>query len=216
MSCCHHCRDAENMFDRRDAARQLERYRRRGPEGTTRILLDALREAGVAGASLLDIGGGVGVIHHELLRAGAAGAVDVDASSAYIAAARGESERQGRAGQVSYLHGDVVAMADGIPQAEIVTLDRVVCCYPDMPALIGVAATRATRLLGLVYPRDDWWVRAGVRVLNAGLSLQRTAFRVFCHPTAEVDAAVRRAGLSRRLQRASGPWQVVVYERGHS
>lgn len=213
MSCCHHCRDAESLFDRRDAQSRLGRYRRRGPEGTTRALLDALRAGGVAGASVLDIGGGVGVVHHELLRAGAGRATDVDASSAYIAAARGEAERQGHAARVSYLHGDFVALAPEIPPAEIVALDRVVCCYPDMPALVGAAAERAGRLLGLVYPRDVWWVRGGVRLVNLGLRLQRSAFRVFCHPTADVDAAIRRAGLEQRSHRASGPWQVVVYER---
>ncbi len=97
MSCCHHCRDAENLFDRRDARRRLVRYQRRGPEGTTRLLVDALRAAGVVGATILDIGGGAGVIHHELLRAGAARATDIDASSAYLAAARAESERHGYA-----------------------------------------------------------------------------------------------------------------------
>jgi magnesium-protoporphyrin O-methyltransferase len=163
---------------------------------------------------VLDIGGGAGVVHHELLRAGAARATDVDASSAYLAAARAESERQGHAARVTYLHGDFVALAPTIAPADIVALDRVVCCYPDMPALVGAAADRAQRLLGLVYPRDVWWVRAGVRATNLGLALQRSAFRVFCHPSAAVDAAIRQAGLALRLQQNRGPWQVVVYARG--
>jgi len=213
MSCCHHCQDAEQLFDRRDAARRLAHYQRQGPQGTTRLLVDALRAAGVANASVLDIGGGVGVIHHELLRAGAAQATDIDASSAYLAAARGESVRLGHAERVTYMHGDFVALAARVAPAEIVVLDRVVCCYPDMPALVGAAAAHTTRLLGLVYPRDVWWVRAGVRAVNLGLALQRSAFRLFCHPTVAVDAELRRAGLTLRLQRASGPWQVVVYER---
>jgi magnesium-protoporphyrin O-methyltransferase len=213
MSCCHHCRDAESYFDRRDARQRLERYRRRGPEGTTALLVEALRAAGVQGVSLLDIGGGVGVVHHELLRSGAARATDVDASSAYLAAARQESERQGHAQHVSYLHGDFVALAPTIAPADVVALDRVVCCYPDMPALLGAAATRAGRLLGLVYPHDAWWVRAGVRLVNAGFALQRSAFRIFCHPTAAVEREIGQAGLVRRLHRSSGPWQIVVYER---
>lgn len=213
MSCCSHCRDADNVFDQQDARQRLARYRRRGPEGTTRLLIEALRAAGVRDATVLDVGGGVGVVHHELLRAGAARAIDVDASSAYLAVARDESERQGHAGRVQYVHGDFVALAPDIASADIVALDRVVCCYPDMPALVGAAAARAGRILGLVYPRDVWWVRLGIRAINAGLALQRTAFRVFCHPTAAVEAEVRRAGLTRRLHKASGPWQVVLYER---
>jgi 2-polyprenyl-3-methyl-5-hydroxy-6-metoxy-1,4-benzoquinol methylase len=214
MSCCHHCRDAENYFDQRDARQRLERYRRRGPEGTTQLLVDGLRAAGVRGATLLDIGGGVGVVHHELLRAGATRATDVDASSAYVAAARRESERQGHAERVTYLHGDFVALAPSIAPADVVALDRVVCCYPDMPALVGTAAARAKRLLGLVFPRDEWWMQAGIGLVNIGFALQRSAFRIFCHPTAAVEAEIGRAGLSRRLHRLSGPWQIVVYERG--
>lgn len=214
MSCCHHCRDAENLFDQRDAARRLTRYQRKGPEGTTLLLIDGLRAADVAGASLLDIGGGVGVVHHELLRAGAASAIDIDASSAYIAAARAESARRGTAERVAYQHGNFVAIAATIAPTDIVVLDRVVCCYPDMPALVGAAAARAGRLLGLVYPRDTWWVRFGVRAFNLTLSLQRTSFRVFCHPTAAVDAQIRSAGLAPRLHKVAGPWQVAIYERG--
>lgn len=213
MRCCDHCRDAEYLFDERDAQQRLARYRRRGPEGTTRRLVEAVRAAGVRDATLLDVGGGVGVVHHELLRAGAAEATDVDASAAYLAAARGESAREGHAERVHYVHGDFVALAPGIAPADIVILDRVVCCYPDMPALVGAAAAHAGRLLGLVYPRDTWWVRLGIRLINTGLALQRTAFRVYCHPTAAVDAVVRRAGLDRRQHHTSGPWQIVVYAR---
>jgi 2-polyprenyl-3-methyl-5-hydroxy-6-metoxy-1,4-benzoquinol methylase len=163
MACCHHCQDAENVFDQRDARRRLARYQRRRPEGTTRLLIEALRGTAIYGTTVLDIGGGVGVIHHELLRAGAARATDVDASSAYLAVACDESVRQGHAEQVRYLHGDFVTLAPSIEPADVVALDRVVCCYPDMPALVGSAAARANRLLGLVYPRDAWWVCLGIR-----------------------------------------------------
>jgi 2-polyprenyl-3-methyl-5-hydroxy-6-metoxy-1,4-benzoquinol methylase len=213
MACCHHCRDAENVFDQRDARRRLARYQRHGPEGTTRLLVEALRDADVRGATVLDIGGGVGVIHHELLRVGAASATDVDASSAYLTVARDESARRSHAERVRYRHGDFVTLAPSIEPADVVTLDRVVCCYPDMLALVGAAAARTNRLLGLVYPRDTWWVCLGIRALNAGLALQRSAFRVYCHPTASVGAEVRRAGLIQRMHRTRGLWQVVVYER---
>jgi hypothetical protein len=213
MSCCPHCRDADAFFGQRDAAQRLARYQRRGPEGTTRLLVEALRAAGVADATVLEIGGGVGVVHHELLRAGAARAVDIDASAAYLATARTESQRLGHAERAAYVYGDFVALAPTVGPAAIVALDRVVCCYPDMPALVGTAAARAERLLGLVYPRDAWWVRLGMVLLNMGLALQRSAFRIFCHPTAAVDAQIRQAGLTLRQRRTRGMWQVVVYER---
>ncbi len=212
MNCCQ-CRGIESQFDRREAARKLARYRRHGPERSTRILLDALLAEGAGGLTLLDIGGGVGAIQHALLNAGATGAVDVDAAGAYLDAAREEGQRQGVGDRVRYVHGNFVEQAAEIEPADIVTLDRVICCYHDMPALVSASAAKARRLYGLVYPRDTWWVGAGIMVENLALWLQRTPFRIFKHPTAAVDALVRRHGLEQRLVRNAGPWQVSLYAR---
>src|SRR4029077_2919224 len=72
----------DQQFDARHAAGKLRTYRRNGPAGLTRLLIDGLAAGGVDGYTVLDIGGGVGAVHHELLRSGAAAAVDVDASRA--------------------------------------------------------------------------------------------------------------------------------------
>jgi methyltransferase family protein len=212
MDCCQ-CRAIESQFDRGEAERKLRAYRRGGPAASTRILIDALVAAGVAGKTLLDIGGGVGAIQHELLRAGVVRATNVDASNAYLDAARAEAARQGHADRATFQHGDFVALADAIAPADIVTLDRVICCYHAMPALVGRSAAKAMLLYGLVYPRDTWWVRAGLKAENALLWLQRTPFRVFAHHSAEVDAVVRRNGLEPWFTRNAGPWQVVIYAR---
>lgn len=212
MDCCQ-CHGIESVFDRKEAARKLREYRRSGPARTTRLLLDALTSGGVGGQTLLDVGGGIGAIQHALLGAGLASATDVDASSAYLAAARDEAARQGHADRVAYQHGNFVELAGTLPDADIVTLDRVICCYHDMPALVGRAASKASRLLGLVYPRDTWWVRAGVHAENALMWLERSGFRIFAHPTAAVDTIVRSGGLQQRFTRNAGIWQVVVYER---
>ena len=210
--CC--CQGVESMFGERTAAHDLKRYRRRGPSKATRVLLEALRERGVEGAELLDVGGGVGAIQQELLDAGAARATGVEASAAYLRAAAREAERRGRADRVTYVHGDFVAVADSVAPADVVTLDRVICCYPDMEALVGRSAERARRLYGLVHPRDVWWTRAAFRALNVALRVGRLPFRVFVHRPASVDAAVGHAGLERRLDRAVGPvWRVALYER---
>jgi hypothetical protein len=202
------------MFGEKTAAHDLRRYRRKGPSKPTRLLLEALRSHGVAGATVLDIGGGVGAVQHALLGDGAAHVTSVEASSAYLRAAREEAARRGLADRVSYEHGDFVALAGRIPPADVVTLDRVICCYPDVDALVCRSAVRAQRVYGLVYPRDAWWTRAGFGICNLGLRIARRPFRAFVHPTRAVDAAARRGGLRRRLLRPAGPvWQVAVYER---
>lgn len=205
-----------NEFGERTAKREARRYRAKGPETTTRWLIEGLRggpDGDVAGATVLDIGAGVGAVHLALLEAGAAGAIDVDGSPAFIAAAKKEALRVGVAHKVRHEAGDFVELAGGIEPADLVALDRVVCCYPDMAALVGLSAARASRRYGLVYPRDVWWIRGGGAVLNAVMRLFRQRMRVFIHKTADVEALVEAAGLTRRYFRHGLYWQVAVFER---
>src|SRR5690348_17260167 len=150
--CGSGCSCRGNEFGDDTARRELRGYREKGPDETTRWLIDALRGgpgSSIDGATVLDVGAGVGAVHLELLRAGAVRAVDVDGSPAYLAASREEAARQGVDDRVEYLDGDVVALADRIEPADLVALDRVVCCYPDMRALLGVAAARTQWRIGL-------------------------------------------------------------------
>lgn len=213
MNCCPHCQSADRFFDQRVAAADLRHYRQHGATGTTRQLLDALTSAGGAEMTLLDIGGGIGVIQHELRAAGVNEITGVDASRAYLAMARSEAERLGYATVTRYVYGDFVALADEIAAADIVTLDRVICCYPDMAALMHSAAAKAGRLLGLVYPRDRWWTKAGVAILNLGPRVRGSAFRSFVHPTAAVEGVAAANGLRRIAHHEGAIWQVVVFAR---
>ncbi len=210
---CYQCQGIEMQFDRKAAAAELRRVRTRGPAPTTRALVDALKTEDLEGTSLLDIGGGVGVIQFELLESGVVSATGVEASSAFIGAAKEEAVRRGYSGRVEYRHGDFVHLAPEIAPADIVTLDRVVCCYPDMAALVALSAARARRLYGVVYPRDTWWNRAALAILNFARRLRRSPFRVFVHSTRAVDALIRRHGLEQNYYRQTLVWQVVVYAR---
>ena len=214
MDCCSpEDSPFDRQFDARHAAKHLRAYRQQGPAGLTRGLIEGLAADGIGGQTVLDIGGGVGAVHHELLRSGAAAAVDVDASSAYIAAAREESERQGHADRVRYLAGDFVGLADSVEPADLVALDRVICCYADMTALVGRSATLARRRYGLVYPRDSWFGRIGIAALNARFRLSRSPFRAYVHRTAEVEAVLAANGLVKRVQQTTLIWQLAIYER---
>ena len=210
---CRQCRGIETFFDEKEARGDLKRYRKKGPPKTTQMLIDAIEVEGIEGLTLLDIGGGVGAVQHGLLKAGAAGAVSVDASTAYIRAAEEEEQRQGHSDQVTHHHADFVAIAPTIEPANVVTLDRVICCYHDMESLVGLSSERATRVYGLVYPRDTRVARMAAGVMNLYMRLRRNPFRVFVHPTSDVDAVVRSNGLVSRFQRKTLVWQVIVYAR---
>lgn len=213
MTGCCRCEGVERQFGEGTATRDLRRYRRRGPIPTTRRLIEALRAEGVAGATLLDVGGGVGAIQHELLEAGARRATHVDAATHYLDASREEAGRRGHADRVSYLHGDFVELADEVADADVVTLDRVLCCYPDMPRLVERSAARARRLYGVVFPRDRIGTRLGIPAANLFNRLRRVPFRVHLHPPEEIDAAIRRQGFGLRSHGRTFLWHVAVYAR---
>jgi magnesium-protoporphyrin O-methyltransferase len=212
MNCCQ-CQGIETCFNEKRVGKELARYRKKGPAKTTRMLIDAVKAEGVQGVALLDIGGGVGAIQHELLKAGAGRATSVEASSSYLEASKAEATQQGHADRVSYHHGDFVALASDIPPADIVTLDRVICCYPDMQSLVELSSARAGKLYALVYPRDTWWVKIGIALGNLALRATRNPFRTFVHPTQAVEALVRRNGLKPRFYSQTAVWQVALYAR---
>jgi magnesium-protoporphyrin O-methyltransferase len=205
-----------NEFGERAARKDRDAFRRKGPDRTTAWLIEGLRggpSGDVAGLAVLDIGAGVGAVHLTLLGAGATSAVDVDGSPAYVAVARAEAARLGVAGAVRHVTGDFVELAPSIEPADLVALDRVVCCYPDMDALVRESVARARLRYGVVYPRDRAWIRAIERVANATSRMFRQRFRIWVHPTARVDGIIRAAGFAPALERRTVFWQVVVYER---
>lgn len=216
MSCAQ-CEGIESQFDQREARKKLRQLRRRGPDKTTRLLIEELRAALSASdthdAALLDIGAGLGAIHHELLDDRVTRAVHVDASTAQLAAAKEETERRGHSSRVEFMFGDFVALADTIPSADVVTLDRVICCFDDMPALVQRSARKAGRFYGAVYPRKNSWMRIGIAGVNLLQRIKRTTFRVFLHDPDAIDATLRDAGLERCAMRRTLGWEVVVYVR---
>jgi magnesium-protoporphyrin O-methyltransferase len=213
MTCCsHEC--FESTFDERHAAKELKRYRRSGPNKTTRMLLDALSAGGIDHTSMLDVGAGIGILHHELLARGARSAVHVDAALPHMRVAKEEAARRGHAERVTFIHGDFVALAGGIASADVVTLDRVICCYPDMERLVAASAAKAQRLYGAVFPRERWFTKVAVALENFARRLTGNPFRAYIHPTAAIDVAVRRQGLTPRSVRDTLVWRVAVYVRG--
>ena len=139
--------------------------------------------------------------------------VHVDASTAQLAAAKEETDRRGHSARVEFVFGDFTALADTIPSADIVTLDRVICCFDDMHGLVRRSARKAGRLYGAVYPRQNGWMRIGIAGVNLLQRFKRSTFRVFLHDPAAIDAELRAAGLERKSWRQTLGWEVVVYAR---
>jgi magnesium-protoporphyrin O-methyltransferase len=206
-------RAAEQQFNEKKAARELKRYRTKGPGPTTRLLQEGIARAGALKGTLLDIGSGVGSLTFGLLERGIMHAVAVDASSAYNGVARQEAERLGREAAVQFIHGDFVTVASELPSATLVTLDRVVCCYPLYEPLLDAALRHTDRCLAFSYPRDLWYVRLAVKLENAQRVLAKNPFRTFVHPVFRMEQMIRAAGFALSSRRETWMWSVDVYTR---
>ena len=213
MVCCTGDSAAEAQFNRKRAERDLRRYRRGGADAITRLMLAELRRWPLEGRRLLDVGGGIGVISRELAGSGVASATMVEASPAYLEVARREAGSQYGSSPAQLILGDFAVMADTLPDADVVTLNRVVCCYPDAEALLRQAAGRARQLLAFTYPRDRWYVRTLFALINFWQRLMRKEFRAFIHPPERMTAVLVAAGLVRSTQRETLLWMLDMYRR---
>ena len=213
MACCCSFEDTvEQQFTRKKVATELQRYRRKGGGPTTRLLLDGIAKAGLVDGGLLDVGAGVGALTFELLDRGIRRAVIVEASSAYAAAAADEAARRGRSGDIELIKGDFLDVAEEVPVATVVTLDRVICCYPFYEPLLTQALRHAERGFAFSYPRDRWYVRAGVRLENA-MRRRRTEFRAFVHPVSRMRHLIEDAGFTLASHGQSFMWSADVFVR---
>jgi 16S rRNA G966 N2-methylase RsmD len=210
--CCDP-RGYDRTFDARAARRRAERYRRHGLDRTERRIVDLVAARGVDGGSVLEIGGGVGEIQVELLRRGAASATNLELSAAYDVEARRLLAEAGLSGRVERRVVDIAVDPDAVEPADVVVLNRVVCCYPDMPRLLGAAADRARRLLVFSHPPRNGLSRTLIGGGNLGFRLTGSAFRAFAHPPEAMRAVLAEHGLHPVAPASGRFWQVSAVAR---
>lgn len=211
--CCSFEDVAERHFDSRKAAKELAHYRKRGPGDTTRMLRDGIRGACGVGGGVLDIGAGIGALTFELLHIGMTHAVAVDASPAYLATAREEARRRGLQDAARFIHGDFLRVVVELAPAAVVTLDRVVCCYPWYHQLLQESVRLAERCFALSYPRARWYVRAAIALENGQRRLASNPFRTYIHDPEAMAHVIREAGFELASRHETWTWSVDVYAK---
>ena len=162
---------------------------------------------------MLEVGGGIGAIQIELLKAGASRALSVELTSTYEQEAMALLREAGLDARVERQVMDFAETAGAIDGADIVILNRVICCYPDMPKLAGAAAAHTREVLVLSYPKETWWTRFGLWLGNLVLRIMRREFQVFLHPPKEILATSERHGLRTVLNRTGLFWTVAALRR---
>jgi magnesium-protoporphyrin O-methyltransferase len=201
------------MFSPRMAGRSLKRYRERGLDELEREMVAAGRADGLEGARVLEIGGGIGALQAELLEAGADTGEIVELVPAWEPYARELAREKGLEQRIEFRVADVIEEPGGVAPADVVLLNRVVCCSPDGVRLAGVAATLARRTLVLSFPRDRVLVRLGLALVNGGMRVLGRSYRAFVHPRKALIAAAEGEGLTLAEADRGFLWEFVALRR---
>jgi len=211
-SCCNP-RGCDDFFTARMAERASERYRKSGVDKTAERMLAFLEERGIEGATVLEVGGGIGDVQVELLKLGAARTLNLELSPAYDTEAARLVREVGVEGRAERRVHDIAADPAGIEPADIVVLHRVVCCYPDYERLLGAAADHSRRLLVFSYPPRNVLSRFLLGAQNLLFRLRRKEFRTFAHPPARMLAVLEERGLVHTYSHRPVVWQIAGFER---
>jgi magnesium-protoporphyrin O-methyltransferase len=203
----------ERYFTKR-AERYARDFRMKGLDKPSRLLSDALCRIGVQSRSLLDIGCGVGGLHLSLLEAGAGNAQGVEISEGMLAEARALAAERGLSDRVSYHTGDFVSTNDAIGMADIVILDKVVCCYPDARELIANSAQKARELYAVSYPRDSFLARLLFKPYSRIGELLHWPFHPYYHDADRIDSTIVECGYQEAYSDNTIIWQVKIFRRG--
>src|SRR5215468_1531651 len=213
MACCSRYCAAEAYFGKEVAEEDLKRYRRQGADAVTKILLAELRRRTLQDKRLLDVGCGIGVVSAELAGDGIGSATVVEASPAYIEVARQELAPRYGPRPTQFVLGDFVLLAGTLADADVVILDRVVCCYPDAKALLRAAALKTREVLAFTYPHDRWHMHGAIAGENLLRRLKGSPFKVFVHPSEDMAATLENSGLVRTARRKTLAWVIDLYGR---
>jgi len=210
--CCNP-RGCDRFFTPRFARRVAKRYRKRGLDKTARRIVEFLEQRGIEGATVLEVGGGVGEIQIELLKRGAARAVNLELSPAYEEEAKRLLREAGFEERAERRLHDIAVDAESVEAFDVVVLHRVVCCYPDYERLLGAAAQHARSALVFSYPPRNAASRLFIAAQNLIFSLLRREFRTFAHPPSAMLAVLEERGLRRTSAQHTLVWQVAGLER---
>jgi magnesium-protoporphyrin O-methyltransferase len=213
MSDCCSPNGYRSIFSEKRAHAEARRYRRRGLDRTSQRIAELLKQQGIVGRTLLEVGGGIGAIQIELLRAGMTRAVNIELTPTYEAAAQGLLREAGLEDRVERRVTDFAEAAGEVEAADIVIMNRVICCYPDMPKLAGAAADHTREVLVVSFPKERWWTRALISVGDLALRVARQQFQVFLHSPDKIIATAERHGLKTASTQTSFFWEVASLRR---
>ena len=212
MDCCEPS-GYRHLFNTKEADGKLKRYLKNGTNTVATRLVDALVSDGVDDQTVIDVGCGIGILYSELIEQGAKSATGVEMSDGYEKTARQLHELKGVTGRVKRVTLDFTEAGDSVAPADIVVLDRVVCCYPDWEKLLTSVTEHATGRVAFSFPRETLLPRLGLSLFNLWLRIRKVDFEAFVHPIDQMLALMEAKGFTQTFNTNSPRWQGVIFEK---
>jgi len=211
MNCCSD-NPAGEFFDK-ESKKFIKKYRKKGLEKISRMLVDGIEELGIKDATILEVGGGVGGAHRALLRNGASKAYATELSEEMINAAKLFSAEEGMTDRVEFILGDIVEMNGEIPVVDITMHDKVVCCYENAHGLLEKTLDKTKNIYGFVMPRNHTIARIGFGFIILISKLLRWDFHPYFHPEQPILERIENAGFKLKYENHTFIWKVRVYQK---
>lgn len=202
----------EQLFDSGEARSSLRLYDKRGLNKMAKRMVDYLKRRGLEGHRIIEVGGGIGAVQVELLKAGAANAINVELSHGYQEVASQLVRREGLEGRVEQRIGDFTEMAQGM-EADNVIMNRVVCCYPHMERLMNAALSASRQFVAATFPRDRILFHVYVGLEDLYNRMRGVDFRAYIHPPQAILETATRAGFEVVFNEHDFMWHGVVFEK---
>jgi magnesium-protoporphyrin O-methyltransferase len=190
----------------------LDDYRKKGLSATAMAIVDALSFQGIAGSTVLELGCGFGALTLNLVRKGASSGVGFDLSPRMLELAKSLASEEGLSQSVRFELGDAAAVR--LESSDLVILDTVLCCYPDVKSLVANSSEASRRFYAISVPDDE---RLATRFIRLLLPFQRAIFRrgefrFYIHSTKQIRELLDAKGFKLISKSKAGwIWSVFLF-----
>ena len=218
MNCCtsDELKAKDDFFSKR-AMHYDKRFHKKGVDKTQQFLLEGITTAmnnGKRSAStVMEIGCGIGGLLLTMLGKGLNYAIGVDASEGMLEKAKQNAAEMNFKDKTLFLHRDFVDVEPELNPADIVILDKVLCCDSNPQSLIKKSTAKTKAIYAVSFPRDHLLVRLFVKAGIAITKIFPVKFTPFYHEPTDIQRWIEDANFVLSCACNTFFWQVQVYTR---
>jgi 2-polyprenyl-3-methyl-5-hydroxy-6-metoxy-1,4-benzoquinol methylase len=206
-----HCCGADKFFNKKTAAKEYRTYLKKGPSRVTARIIKQLESHDVTGKTMVDVGGGIGALQWWFLQNGGTQTIDIDASTGYLNQAENHAIENDWGDKTQFLAGDCTDVYDQIENADYITLDKVVCCYPNFKEILESTCDKSSSHVSLSYPMGGVIAQAIASLGGLYFKLKNNSYRPFVHPVNEIRGVFAAKGYQRVVHSRAFPWHIETY-----